>query len=84
MTKRKLQKVKDFAQRNFEKFGATEDLTRVFSIDLTTPCGEEVCCTSVWMDRSGRFELDDKAAIDEWGLAGVVTFIESAAKHLGL
>lgn len=84
MTKRKLQKIKDFAQRNFDKFGATEDLTKVFSVDITTPVGEEVCCTSVWMDRSGRFELDDEGALKEWGLAGVVTFVERAAKHLGL
>ena len=72
MTKTELNKIKIFADKNFYK-----DPSDQFTVSIKTPAGEDVAVTTVWMDRTGRFPLDDKQAIDEWGLEGVITFVNA-------
>ena len=63
-----LASIKAFAANNF----TADDENK-----LTIPANGCACSTP-WMDRSGRFELDDAAAVKEWGLETVLRFCKAA------
>ena len=68
MTKEDLKMIKSFAEENFCK----SEKEQLYVDD------EEFAVTNPWIDRSGRFELDDVGAVKEWGLDVVVSFCEKA------
>lgn len=76
-----LRAIKNFALENFDKAGRGEDAV---TVDITMPDGDEVSCTSVWFDRTGRFPLDDCAAVKEWGLVGVISYIKTVESCLAV
>ncbi len=54
-----------------------------FYMDMNTPDGDEVgMVTSVWMDRTGRFPLDNVGAIKHWGLSNVIRFVIGFDEYL--
>lgn len=69
MTATMLQKIKEFAEKNF-----CDEKTTVYGDD------GEFAVTDPWMDHTGRFELDDEGAVAEWGLDVVLDFIEKAKR----
>ncbi len=63
-----LEKIKEFARKNFLSESSDKLTIPVRDCAMSTP----------WMDRSGRFELDDAAAVKEWGLEAVLLFCQAA------
>ena len=75
MTKRTLDRIKEFAEKNF----AIEDSR----LQLTVTNDYIDCNVSnPWIDRTGRFQLDDEGAVKEWGLDLVMEFCKEAEKML--
>ena len=63
-----LEKIKEFARKNFLSESSDKLTIPVRDCAMSTP----------WMDRSGRFELNDVAAVEEWGLEAVLLFCQAA------
>ena len=76
-----LRAIKNFALENFDKAGQGED---AILVDITMPDGDEVSCSSVWFDRTGRFPLNDYDAVKEWGLVGVISYIKTVESCLAV
>ena len=68
MTKKMMQKIKEFAEHNWS--AEDENVVSVEHLDQAV--------SNPWMDRSGRFALTDEGAIKEWGLDVVMDFCEKA------
>lgn len=81
MTKQELDKIKNFAEEQFYKAEV-----EIPYDDLISSCNNEhfTSCINPWYDSTGRFPLNDKEAVEEWGLDVVVDFCEKAKVKLGL
>ena len=73
MTKEMLKQIKKFAEENWCK----DEKDAIYADH------EEFAVTNPWMDHSGRFSLDDVAAVKEWGLDVVLDFCEKAKERIG-
>ena len=67
-----LTEIKTFAERNF---ALPEN--RRFTIEVN---GNALA--NPWMDKSGRFELSDQRAVEEWGLEAVLKFCDAVSSFL--
>ena len=72
MMNAKLKEIKKFAEENFCK-----DEKEQFYVD-----DPEFAVTNPWMDHTGRFELNDKEAVEEWGLELIVNFCIGAMERM--
>ena len=72
MRKVTLKEIKEFAEENWCK----EEKDQIYAED------PEFNVTNPWIDRSGRFPLDDEGAVKEWGLNTVLEFCEKATKEI--
>lgn len=63
-----LEKVKEFAEKNFSLPESEQIFVETELFNLTNP----------WIDSSGRFPLTDEQAVKEWGLEAVIKFYEEA------
>ena len=66
MTKEMLDRIKEFAEKNFVSDNG------IYAED------EEFAVTNPWIDHTGRNKLDDVGAVKEWGLDVVIDFVEKA------
>lgn len=63
-----LEKVKEFAEKNFSLPESKQLSVETELFNVTNP----------WIDSSGRFPLNDEHAVKEWGLEAVIEFYEAA------
>ena len=67
-----LTEIKTFAERNF----ALPENKR-FTIEV-----DGIALANPWMDKSGRFELSDRDAVEEWGMEAVLKFCDAVSAHI--
>ena len=67
-----LEKIKKFAEENWDLPEAEQLTVEDPEFDVSNP----------WIDRSGRFPLDDAGAVREWGLPLVIEFCLKALEKI--
>lgn len=76
MTQSMLNKIKKFADDQFNYAGETGNFDGLIGVEQYG-----ISVIDPWYDQSARFPLDDEEAVEEWGLATVISFcIKAQAK----
>ena len=78
-TNEELEKIKKFAEEQFNHAHETDWAGGYISVHSDEHLMNVI---NPWIDSSARFELNDEAAIEEWGLELVTEFCESVLNYL--
>ena len=77
MTQSMLDKIKKFADDQFNYAGETGEYDGLINVEQYG-----MAVIDPWYDTSARFPIDDAKAVEEWGLATVISFCEKAQKKI--
>ncbi len=73
----KLDKIKEFAEKNYDRYNETGDPEQAFGVESEKYAMK---CIYPWADPSGRFPLNDEQAVKTWGLPLVLEYCEKASE----